>query len=450
MPFPKDFLWGCAAASYQVEGAVCDDGRGPSVWDMFSHTEGKTWNAHTGDVACDHYHRYREDVALMQEIGLHAYRLSLSWSRVLPEGVGKVNAAGLDFYDRLIDALLAAGVQPFVTLFHWDYPYELFCRGGWLNPDSPNWFADYTKLVVDRLSDRVRHWMTLNEPQCFIGLGHGSGIHAPGEKYRLKEVLRAGHNALLSHGRAVQVIRAGSKSESCIGWAPCGTVNIPASGSPADVAAARRATFAVVNRDCWNDAWWMDPVYLGHYPEDALALYGEQAPDVREHDMETICQPLDFFGTNIYNSTMVRAGQGGEAEVVPYPAGGELTAFRWAVTPSSLYWGPKFYAERYGKPIYITENGMSNVDWKALDGKVHDPVRIDFLTRYLREVRRACEDGVDIRGYFQWSILDNFEWAEGYKERFGLIYVDYRTLERTLKDSAHWYKTVIAANGQNL
>jgi beta-glucosidase len=450
MLFPDDFFFGSATASYQVEGAAYDDGKGLSVWDMFCRKGGTVWQGQSGDVACDHYHRYLEDVAIMKEIGLNAYRFSISWPRVVPAGTGAVNEAGLAFYDRLVDALLDAGIAPFCTLFHWDYPYELYCRGGWLNPDSPDWFADYARVIVDRLSDRVRHWMTLNEPQCFILLGHQSGIHAPGDKLGLAEVLRAMHHALLAHGKAAQVIRAHSKSEAQIGAAPVGAVKIPAAACPGNVEAARAAMFAVNGQDTWANALWMDPMIFGRYPEDAFANFGAAMPTIRDGDMETICQPLDFFGVNTYSGGYVRAGEDGRPEDVPFAPGHPITAFKWWVTPEALYWGPKFFFERYKLPIIITENGMSNVDWVSLDGCVRDPQRIDYLQRHMLEFARAGRDGVDIRGYFVWTLTDNFEWAEGYKERFGMVHTDFVTQARTLKDSALWYKEVIATGGDAL
>jgi len=448
--FPEKFIWGAAAASYQIEGAWDEDGKGLSVWDMLTRQPGRIWENHDGRTACDHYHRYAEDVGLMREIGLKAYRLSISWPRVLPNGVGKVNEAGLDFYDRLVDALLAQGIEPWVTLFHWDFPYELYLRGGWLNPESSRWFAEYTTAVVDRLSDRVAHWMTLNEPQCFIGLGHQNGEHAPGVKLALPEVLLAAHNALLSHGRAVQVIRARARRQASIGWAPVGMVYYPLSDSPEDIEAARRATYGVGGDGVWNNTWWGDPVVLGHYPEEGLRAYGSAVPRFRESDFEVIGQPLDFYGCNTYSGVGTQAGPEGKPVHPAYPPGFPHTLFLWKQTPEALYWGPKFLAERYQLPIVITENGLSNPDWVGLDGKVHDGARIDFLHRYLRELKRAIDDGVDVRGYFAWSILDNFEWAEGYKHRFGLIHVDYATQKRTLKDSAYWYREVIGNNGAGL
>ncbi|MGC8779602.1 MAG: glycoside hydrolase family 1 protein, partial [Anaerolineae bacterium] len=294
MTFPRDFLWGAATASYQIEGAALEDGRGLSVWDMLCRKPGAVWNGHTGEVADDHYHRYREDVALMKAIGLQAYRFSISWPRVLPAGTGAINEAGLDFYDRLVDELLAAGIQPWVTLFHWDYPYDLFCRGGWLNPYSSDWFADYTTIIVKRLSDRVRHWMTLNEPQCFIGLGHREGVHAPGLKLDWPEVLRAWHNSLLAHGKAVLAIRAHSKAPAVVGAAPTGFIAHPASDAPADIEAARRATFTVHEQTLWNYHMFYDPVYKKEYPPEAAAVFGNALPQIGSRDMDIIGQPIDF------------------------------------------------------------------------------------------------------------------------------------------------------------
>lgn len=449
--FPKNFTWGAATASYQIEGAADAEGKGRSVWDMMCRQPGRVFDGHTGDVAVDHYHRYAEDVGLMRQIGLQAYRFSISWPRVFPEGTGAINDAGLAFYDRLTDALLAAGITPWVTLFHWDYPYALFCRGGWLNPESPRWFADYTVAVVDRLSDRVAHWMTLNEPQCFIGLGHWLGKHAPGERLGWDEVLLANHHALMAHGLAVQTIRERAKTPPVVGWAPAVALAVPASESAADIEAARRATMEIIAPTHWTNTWYSDPVIFGHYPEDGLRAFGSAAPRYRASDFEIMRQPLDFYGANIYNSDVVRADASGKPEPAPrepgYPA---PNMPNWVVEPRGLYWGPRFLAERYHLPIVITENGMSGTDWVSLDGQVHDPQRIDFVARYLRELRRAGRDGVDVRGYFLWSLIDNFEWAEGFQYRFGLIHVDHRTQARTIKDSGHWYRGVIESNGAAL
>jgi beta-glucosidase len=450
MSFPKDFVWGSAASSYQIEGAWDAEGKGLSVWDMLTRQPGKVWEGHTGDVACDHYHRYVEDVALMKEVGLHAYRLSISWPRVLPQGTGAINKAGLGFYDRLIDELLAKGIQPWVTLFHWDYPYDLFVRGGWLNPESPKWFADYTATIVDCLSDRVEHWMTLNETQCFIGLGHQLDNGGPGLKLGLSEVLLAAHHAMMAHGLAVQTIRARARKKPVIGWAPVGVAYFPATDTPEDRDAAWRAMGAVHADSVWNNRWWGDPLALGSYPEEGLQAYGKAVPRFKSSDLELMKQPLDFYGCNIYNGQPIKAGPDGKPIAVPFPAGHPHTLFYWRMSPECLFWGAKFLAEHYQLPLVITENGMSNPDWVSLDGKVHDPQRIDFLHRYLLALREVIAGGADIRGYFQWSIMDNFEWCEGYRQRFGLIHVDYETQKRTLKDSAYWYRDVIRTNGENL
>jgi len=450
MSFPDEFAWGAATASYQIEGAVDADGRGPSVWDSYCARPGAIWEGQSGAVACDHYHRWQEDVALMRQVGLKAYRFSIAWPRILPEGAGTVNPKGLGFYDRLVDELLAAGIQPWPTLFHWDYPQALFDRGGWLSPDSPGWFADYARVVVERLGDRVGHWLTLNEPQCFIGFGHRDAIQAPGLKLSRAEVLRAGHHCLLAHGRAVQVIRSASAKACKVGYAPVGWSKIPATDAPEDVEVARRATFDVTDDEPINNAWWMDPVYRGEYPEDGLRLYGADAPRVGSGDMDTIAQPLDFQAFNTYNGITVRAGAGGRPETVPLPEGYAMTFFYGSVTPEALYWTPRFMHERYRLPVVITENGTSNADWVALDGKVHDPQRIDYVRRYLLALERAGDDGAEIAGYFLWSFMDNFEWSHGFKQRFGLVHVDYPTGTRTLKDSALWYRDVIATNGAAL
>ena len=456
MAFGKDFAWGAATAAYQIEGAVDTDGRGESVWDSYCRRPGAIFQGQSGAVACDHYHRWQEDVELMRQIGLKAYRFSIAWPRVLPEGVGAVNAKGLAFYDRLVDALLAAGVEPWPTLFHWDFPQALFDRGGWLNRESADWFAEYTRVVVEKLSDRVRNWFTLNEPQCFIGFGHRDAIQAPGLTLSRGEVLRAGHHALLAHGRAVQVIRGVAKGPVRVGYAPVGWSKIPASDSAADVEAARRATFAVTKAtedEPINNAWWMDPVYLGRYPEDGLALYGADAPKVEAGDMETISEPLDFQAFNTYNGKIIRATGGGDGkgwEEVPLPLGYAMNFFQGSVTPTCLYWTPRFMAERYKLPVIISENGMSNVDWMMMDGRVHDPQRIDYVRRHLLEFERAGEDGVEPAGYFLWSLMDNFEWSHGFKQRLGIVFVDFVTGKRTLKDSALWYGKVIASGGASL
>lgn len=448
--FADDFVWGVATAAYQIEGAWNEDGKGLSVWDMCCRKPGFVKDGDTGDVACDHYHRMKEDVRLMKELGVKAYRFSISWPRVLPQGIGKINEAGLEFYSRLVDELKANDIEPYVTLFHWDFPYELYKRGGWLNPQSPDWFAEYTKVIVERLSDRVQYFITINEPQCFIALGHEQGTHAPGLKLGRRDILTAAHHALLAHGKSVKVIKEYAVLPPKIGFAPVGNPGIAASDSEKDIEAARKATF-----DCdpagiyWSTQWWADPVFFGKYPQpeqmdDELR---EFLASVKPEDMEMIHQPLDFFGVNIYQGRTVEYADNLKGyEYVKKNTGYDQTAMKWPVTPKALYYGPKFFYERYHVPVLITENGLSCMDWVSVDGKVHDPGRIDFLTRYLSEYNRAYQDGTELMGYFQWSFMDNFEWGEGYNERFGLVYVDYETQKRTPKDSAYWYKKVIEAN----
>ncbi len=449
MRFPKDFVWGAAAASYQIEGAYNTDDRGLSVWDAFSHRSGKTHNGHTGDVACDHYHRYKEDVALMRQIGLAAYRLSLSWSRILPHGVGRVNEQGLEFYDRLVDELLENHIEPYVTLFHWDFPLALYHRGGWLNRDSADWFADYAQVVMNVLGDRVRFWMTMNEPSVFTVLGHLSGIHAPGDQLSEADGFRIAHHVLMAHGKASLVIRA-ARPDAQISMAGNGRIGIPQTESEANITAARNFMFDTTHPELWHLNWWTDPVMFGRYPQEGLKAVEAMMPEDFERDLPTIHQPYDFFGLNVYWGEYVSADANSGFATVPKHMGSPITAFHWDITPEVLYWGPRFLYERYQLPVLITENGLSNSDWVSLDGKVHDPQRIDYTARHLLNFSRAHQDGVPIAGYLHWSILDNFEWGEGMKHRFGMIHVDYRTQKRTLKDSAYWYADVIRSNGESL
>lgn len=448
LKFPDSFEWGAATAAYQVEGAAAEDGRGRSVWDMLCDKEGAIDGGHSGAVASGHYQRWQQDVALFKNLGLDAYRFSVSWPRVIPTGVGAINPKGLAFYDRLVDALLEANITPYLTLFHWDLPLDLFHKGGWLNREVAEWFGAYTEVVVRALGDRVKHWVTLNEPQVFIGHGHYDGRHAPGLKYSLSEMLRCGHNALLAHGRAVEAIRGAGGTGHQVGFAPMGFPKLPETDSAADLRAARKAMYAVSAPNHWNLTWWTDPVILGNYPEDGLRLFAKDSPVVKAGDMERIAQPTDFLGLNLYQGVTVRSGPDEIPEIVKRPEGFPVTAFNWPVTPDALYWGPKLAYERYKKPIYITENGLSCRDWVSLDGRVHDAQRIDFLNRHLRELHRGVAEGVPVKGYFHWSAMDNFEWADGYKERFGLIHVDYPTGRRTPKDAYYWYQQIIATGGE--
>lgn len=451
MSFSKNFLWGAATAAYQIEGAAAEDGKGHSVWDTFSHTTGKIKNGDTGDTACDHYHRYREDVALMADTGLNAYRFSVSWPRVLPQGTGAANEKGLAFYDRLTDELLAKGIRPCVTLFHWDLPQVLHEKGGWKNPASADWFAEYTELVAKRLGDRIPCWMTFNEILIFLHFGYANGLHAPGEKLPPGELLAILKNILLAHGRSVQVLRRTLPASAKIGIAHAGAAFMPASDKPQDREASYKAMFSVSELSSWptgSNLLFLDPVLLGRDPEGAAEYFGKDWPGYTAEELSTVSAPIDFLGINCYMGRWVADENGNPVAVNRQPIG--KTLFGWPVTPDVLYWAATHYHRRYGKPIIITENGMSACDWVSLDGKVHDPARIDFLRRYLRGLRRAAADGVPVHGYFQWSLMDNFEWSEGFLQRFGLIHVDYETQKRTLKVSALWYKEVIAANGENL
>lgn len=452
MGFAKNFVWGAATSAYQIEGAAKEDGKGKHIWDIYTKEPGHIYEGHTGDIACNHYHRFREDVALMKEIGLKAYRFSIDWSRVLPEGMGKVNEKGILFYNNLIDSLLENGIEPYITLYHWELPYEIYKRGGWLNPEITEWFGNYAKLVAERFSDRVKNFFTLNEPQCFVGLGFLTGEHAPGIKAPIQDTFEMSHNVLKAHGRAVQMLRQYGKQPLTIGYAPTGSMCYPETEKPEDIEAARQTLFSMQEDDrnwTWNVAWWSDPVIFGHYPEKWLKHYEAYLPKITDEDMKLISEPVDVYGQNIYNGRCIRMGENGQPEEVRRYKGFPKTAIDWPVTPECLYWGPKFLYERYQKPIYITENGLSCHDVVSLDGKVHDPNRIDFLARYLKQLRKAAEE-IELLGYFQWSLMDNFEWAKGYSERFGLIFTDYQTQQRILKDSAYWYKELIRTNGENL
>ena len=455
--FPKDFVWGAATASYQIEGAWNEDGKGPSIWDVFSHSPGKIMNNDSGDQACDHYHRFRDDVKLMKELGLKAYRFSISWPRVIPDGVGEINELGLRFYSDLVDALLEAGIEPYVTLYHWDLPQALFERGGWINRDIADWFGEYTAVIADRLGDRVKHFFTLNEPSVFIK-GVMNGIHAPGLKMTAEYYVRFYHNMLRAHGRAVQVIREkvdGAK----VGIAPATVPLIPKTAD--DVEACRKNYFAVKRIDNGQPvnsienfinvpSMLLDPIVFGMYPEDGIEVVEKHLPSNWRDDMTLISQPIDFIAFNTYQGRVSVSDRKGGIIHEKKPIGYARTAIDWPIVPECLRWASKFLYERYHLPLYISENGLSCHDVISLDGKVHDPNRIDYLNRHLLGLEKSIDEGVDVRGYFQWSLMDNYEWARGYFDRFGLIFVDYPTQQRIVKDSGHWYRRVIETNGASL
>ncbi|MBN1452146.1 MAG: beta-glucosidase [Anaerolineales bacterium] len=431
--FPSKFLWGAATAAYQIEGAWKEDGKGESIWDRFSHTPGKIANGDTGDTACDHYHRYQDDVALMQRLGLKAYRFSTAWTRVLPAGRGRINLPGLDFYDRLVDALCAANIEPFLTLYHWDLPYSLHEKGGWANRNTAYAFADYAALMVKRLGDRVTCWTTFNEPSVVMFDGYLVGEHAPGIQDP-KTAYQVGHNLLLAHGLAVQAMR-GIASHLEYGIVLNQWGQEPASDDPADIAAAQAA---------WDirEPLFLDAIFKGHYPPQIYDLVGDNMPAVKDGDMAIIAQKLDYLGLNYYSRNLFNA----EGQIDPVP-GSEYTEMGWEVCAPALRRLLNKINNKYDlPPIYITENGAAFKDEVTPDGKVHDERRLDYLRQHFIQTRLAMQDGVDVRGYFVWSLLDNFEWAHGYTKRFGLIRVDYETQERIVKDSGEWYSHLIASN----
>ena len=445
MRFPKDFVWGAASSAYQIEGHSSADGGGASIWDTFSHTPGKIAYNDNGDTACDSYHRYSEDIALLKELGVDAYRFSTSWARIDPKGDGCWNEAGILYYEKLVDACIAAGIVPYMTLYHWELPQALEDKGGWLSRDTSYAFARFAGMMAEHFKGRVRNYFTLNEPQCSVSLGYQQGLHAPGKKLPDKDVFSCLVNQLVAHGLSQRAIKA-VDSAALVGIASTGHLCYPETESPEDIAAARDATFSVTeNGWVFSHSWMLDPICLGRFP----ACKGSSLePLVMGVDMATMdiihCVP-DFLGYNIYNGHEVRASADGPQYVERY-SDYPRTALKWPVTEAVMDWGVRFLQQRYGLPAYITENGLSCNDRTYLDGKVHDADRIDFLSRYITALSRAVENGADIRGYFHWSLTDNFEWHSGYGDRFGLVYMDYRSCDRIPKDSFYWYKELIKQN----
>jgi beta-glucosidase len=439
--FPAGFLWGSATASYQVEGAVHEDGRGLSIWDTFAHTPGKTFNGDTGDIADDFFHRYPADIRLMKDLGIKAFRFSIAWPRVFPTGFGTPNPKGLDFYNRLVDSLLAAGIQPFCTLYHWDLPQALGDRGGWRNRETAQAFAVYAGYVAKHLSDRVQHFMTLNEMSSFVQIGYRDGAHAPGLKLNEAGVSQVAHHAVLAHGLGVQAIRASAKPGTQVGLAESLVITCPVVEDDRNVGAARLAL-----RE--ENARFLTAVLEGRYTERYLRKLGPAAPKFTDADMMAIGSPLDFVGINCYTATWVRADSAQGYAIVSNPSSYPHMASSWlTVGPEALYWGPKLVNELWNpKAIFITENGCSSDDKLTPDGLVLDSDRVMYLRNYLTQLQRATSEGVPVKGYFLWSLLDNFEWADGYSKRFGIVYVDFTTQRRTPKLSADFYKTTIAKN----
>lgn len=446
--FPSDFLWGVACAAYQCEGAWDADGKGPNIWDDFCHeTDGRhIKNGDTGDVACDSYHRWREDIALMKAHNIRAYRFSISWARVIPDGDGEVNEAGLKYYDDLVSALAAEGIEPLVTLYHWDLPSALQRRGGWLNPDIVRWFERYARVIAERFKGRVTQYMTVNEPQCLTSLGYGTGEHAPGWRVSDEELARVFHHICLAHSAAQRAIKAACGEGARVGIVPCGQLCFPVEDTPEGREAAYRSTFDYgYGRWSFHFNIVLDSLILRRYDDSAPEAVKKFAATVPAGDWARMEAP-DFIGINVYYGAPVDA----QGQFIPPKGGRALTACKWDITPEVMHFGPMNLYRRYGLPMMISENGLSCNDIVYLDGQVHDPKRIDFLHRYLTELSKAIAEGAPVTGYMQWSFLDNFEWGAGYDERFGLVYVDYDTLSRIPKDSARWYAKVIETNGQCL
>jgi beta-glucosidase len=439
--FPQGFLWGCATSAYQVEGSSLADGAGPSIWQRFSHTPNRVTDGDTGDIACDHYRRYESDVDLMHTLGMQSYRFSIAWSRVLPEGTGRVNQAGLDFYDRLVDRLLSRGIQPNVTLYHWDLPAALDNRGGWLNRDIANWFADYTQIVVRKLDDRVKLWVTLNEPWVVADGGYMYGVLAPGHRNPYEAPL-ASHNLMRAHAAGVDAYRAIGKHQ--IGLVVNLEPKYPASQSREDLAAARRAE-AYMNRQ------YLDPALKGSYPPEMTEIFGDAWSQWPDSDVAALKRKVDFLGINYYTRSVQKA----DANAWPLyatPVRQKQHTYSetgWEVYPQALTDVLVWVKNQYGNPpIYITENGAAFFDPPhSINGRIHDPLRTEYLRTHIRAVHDAITQGVDMRGYFVWSFLDNFEWAHGFSKRFGIVHVNYGTMERTPKQSAAFYSDVIATNG---
>ena len=442
LSFPQGFVWGSATASYQVEGAVNEDGRGQTVWDTFSHTPGKTHAGETGDIADDSYHRYPEDIALMKSYGLTGCRFSIAWSRIFPSGTGMPNQKGMDHYKKLVDALLAAGVQPYCTLYHWDLPQTLQDKGGWVNRATAEAFGEYAGYIAGQLSDRVHQFMTMNEIHSFIYIGYQDGRHAPGLKLSKAEVAQACHHAVLGHGLAVQAIRARAKAGTRVGLAEDLKAITPLVDTPENIGAARIAMAE-------ENASIMNVIQTGKYTDHYLAALGADAPKIADGDLRTISSKLDFTGMNCYTAFYVRADGGTRGyAVVPDDAAHPHAPSEWLkFAPEALYWGPKLACEVWGiREMYITENGCSAADVLAADGQVYDTSRVTYLRNYLGQLQRGIREGVPVKGYFLWSLLDNYEWATGYSQRFGITYVDYATQKRTPKMSAMLYKSIIARN----
>jgi len=434
----ENFIFGVATSSYQIEGAAAEDGKSPSIWDVFCKTPGKIYEGHNGDIACDHYHRYKEDIKLMSDIGVNAYRFSISWPRIFPEN-GKYNPKGMEFYKKLVNELNSKGIKPTATLYHWDLPLWAYEMGGWLNRDSVKWFKEYALKVFEELNDSVKLWITHNEPLCSSIYSYNEGVHAPGHK-NLREALTVAHHILLSHGTVVEDFRKFNFRDSKIGIALNLTPSYPASNSKEDIEAASIS-------DGYSIRWFLDPVFRASYPEDMKEVYGEFVGEfdfIKDGDLEKISIKNDFLGVNYYSRDLIEFSQDSEFNFRKTYGNFERTTMDWEIVPEALYKLILRIRKEYTRmPIYITENGAAFNDEVSKDGKVHDDKRIDYLRKHLKKIVKLNEQGADIRGYFAWSLMDNLEWQNGYSKRFGIVFIDYQTQERILKDSAIWYKDLI-------
>ncbi len=439
--FPKNFVWGVATAAPQIEGAATIDGKGESIWDRFARQPGAVINSHTPAIACDHYYRYRADFALMRKLGIRHHRFSLAWPRIFPEGRGPINQRGLDFYRRLVDSMLAHDITPWVTLYHWDLPQALEDEGGWRTRATVDAFAHYAAIAVRALGDRVKNWITVNEIPCFIGMGYGTGEHAPGARENAAVVAQAYHHALLAHGHAVRAVREHGGRNARVGLTHNPEIGLPVTETPRDTAAAQTWT----EQRNWH---LLAPVFRGQYPAVYLRSCGAGRPAVQRGDLALIATPTDFLGLNVYTGTFVRARRSGGPEALSMPARYPRTDLPWLnVAPQSIYWAPRHLQQLYGiKSFFITENGAGYEEQPDARGEILDLHRREYLRNYLLAVQRATVEGVPVGGYFAWSFLDNFEWAYGYAQRFGLVYTDYATQRRTPKLSAHWYAAVAREN----
>ncbi len=447
--FGTDFVWGAASSAFQIEGFSTEDGGGPSIWDTFCRVPGKIAYDDNGDIACDSYHRCGEDIGLLKELGVKAYRFSTSWARIDPRADGSWNKEGLAYYDRVVDLCLSSGITPYLTLYHWELPQAAQDRGGWQVRQTAEAFARFAGMMADHFRGRVSHYFTLNEPQCTVALGHQSGVHAPGKQLDTAGQFGVLVNQLLAHGLAQRAIQA-ADPKALVGIASTGRLCYPETETPENIQAAREATFAATDGDwTFTHHWLLDPICLGRFPDCAGTRLEPLVRAVTPEDMAIMHTVPHMLGYNIYNGHAVRA-QGAGYVYAPRWPGFPRTALKWPVTPEVLDWGVRFLQERYGLPGYITENGVSCNDRVFLDGQVHDPDRIDFLARYLACLSRALENGADIRGYFHWALTDNFEWHNGYGERFGLVFMDYPGLRRIPKDSFRWYQQVIRTGNLTL